>query len=379
MSRAVVQYLEQQQAQAAPALQPQWEELGRLYARRLWHQLTLSLETFVRNEAFQQGTGLIDLYQNLIKDIEDRINPLSLVTLVLFVIRQMNSAPDAIAFLQPLSEKVKYDKEATICIQTAIANLKIETGALDEAEELLATCNKELDTLDTVTAVHANYYKAAANFNKLKGDFAAYYVSALKYLGCVDAEKDLLPADQVVLAFDLSLAALLGTGIYNFGELLAHPILNSLKNTAQAWLIDLLFAFNAGNIDKFKDLAQQWRGQDDLAAAEAFLLEKITLLALMELVFKRAANQRDVAFADIAIETRTDVNGVEVLVMRAMALGLVRGSLDQVKQVASLNWVQPRVLDSTQLSSMKQRLQDWTASVQQTATAMTTLTPELFA
>jgi hypothetical protein len=40
------------------------------------------------------------------------------------------------------------------------------------------------------------------------------------------------------LAFDLSLAALLGDNIYNFGELLAHPIVSILPflflNSAKA-------------------------------------------------------------------------------------------------------------------------------------------------
>lgn len=70
-------------------------------------------------------------------------------------------------------------------------------------------------------------------------------------------------------AFFLGLAALLGDGIYNIGELvsnepqldhfhlnnnfslqLAHPILESLKDTENAWVVDLLKAFNSGDIKK---------------------------------------------------------------------------------------------------------------------------------
>lgn len=45
------------------------------------------------------------------------------------------------------------------------------------------------------------------------------------HIVCIDN----LPFDTVMcqdLAFDLSLAALLGDNIYNFGELLAHPIVS---------------------------------------------------------------------------------------------------------------------------------------------------------
>ena len=57
------------------------------------------------------------------------------------------------------------------------------------------------------------------------------------------------------------LAALLGSGVYNFGELLAHPILEALKDTPNAWLVDLLQVFNAGDIRGFEAAAQHWKTQ----------------------------------------------------------------------------------------------------------------------
>ena len=41
---------------------------------------------------------------------------------------------------------------------------------------------------------------------------------------------------------------------------------------------------------------------------------------------------------------------VEVMVMRALSLGLVKGSIDQVAGAVSVTWVQPRVLDRGQVS-----------------------------
>lgn len=46
--------------------------------------------------------------------------------------------------------------------------------------------------------------------------------------------------------------------------------------------------------------------------------------------------------------------------MKAMSLGLIKGTIDEVDQVVSITWVQPRVLDSYQLSLLNEQLGDWT-------------------
>lgn len=43
-----------------------------------------------------------------------------------------------------------------------------------------------------------------------------------------------------------------------------HPILESLKGTPNAWLVDLLFAFNRGDIDMFERLKPSWAQQVSL-------------------------------------------------------------------------------------------------------------------
>merc|ERR1712037_13509 len=43
--------------------------------------------------------------------------------------------------------------------------------------------------------------------------------------------------------------------------------------------------------------------------------------------------------------------------------GLVKGKIDEVAGSVSLTWVQPRVLDATQLESMLQKIGGWVSSV----------------
>ena len=68
------------------------------------------------------------------------------------------------------------------------------------------------------------------------------------------------------------------------------------------------------------------------------------------MTFKRPATGRQISFTEIAKEAQLDVKEVEHLVMNALALGLVKGSIDQIEEKVHMTWVQPRVLDKNQVT-----------------------------
>lgn len=86
-------------------------------------------------------------------------------------------------------------------------------------------------------------------------------------------------------------------------------------------------------------------------------------MALIESVFKRGAYDRTMSFQTIAEETRLPLEEVEHLLMKALSLKLIRGSLDQVDQKAQITWVQPRVLSREQIGGLTQRLTTWTENL----------------
>lgn len=153
--------------------------------------------------------------------------------------------------------------------------------------------------------------------------------------------------------------------IYNFGELLLHPILDSLKDTPHAWLRDLLFAFNRGDLVAYDVLAGNVSKNQLLAEHLDFLYKKISLSALTETVFRRPPHDRAMTFATISEETKVQPHKIEHLIMKALSLGLLRGSIDQVAEIARINWVQPKVLDMKQIDGMRLRLREWDSSVNQ--------------
>lgn len=131
---------------------------------------------------------------------------------------------------------------------------------------------------------------------------------------------------------------------------LAHDILNSLRSTERQWLVDLLFAFNSGNIGQFEQLRGQWGAQvrtwsiwrltlklhlqPDLAKHERHMKQKIALLCLMEMTFRRPANQRQLDFNEISAETGLQLNEVSGCVTSRCRAKLSGGAVGDEGAVA---------------------------------------------
>uniref|UniRef100_A0A8C0K2S3 Proteasome 26S subunit, non-ATPase 13 n=1 Tax=Canis lupus dingo TaxID=286419 RepID=A0A8C0K2S3_CANLU len=320
----------QQSQSSGPGQAAVWHRLEELYTKKLWHQLTLQVLDFVQDPCFAQGDGLIKLYENFISEFEHRVNPLSLVEIILHVVRQMTDPNVALTFLEKTREKVKSSDEAVILCKTAIGALKLNIGDLQVTKETIEDVEEMLNNLPGVTSVHSRFYDLSSKYYQTIGNHASYYKDALRFLGCVDI-KDLPVSEQQERAFTLGLAGLLGEGVFNFGELLMHPVLESLRSTDRQWLIDTLYAFNSGNVERFQTLKTAWGQQ---VSQEGQLSAPATLLAL-----------------------------VELLVMKALSVGLVKGSIDEVDKRVHMTWVQPRVLDLQQIKGMKDRLEFWCTDV----------------
>lgn len=254
-------------------------------------------------------------------------------------------------------------QDAYVYATVAVATVRLELKDLEGARKDLDKSEKILDSFDSVeTIVHAAFYRVNAEYYESKLDFASFYRNALLYLACIDLES-LTAAERRDRAYDLSIAALVSTSIYNFGELLLHPILEALQNPNDVWLANLIFAFNRGDLIAYDKLTNHISDNALLRGHKDELREKIYLAALTEAVFRRPPHDRAMSFSTISFETKVRPDEIEHLLMKALSLGLLRGSIDQVDQVARINWVQPKVLDMAQIGGMRSRLQEWDLSV----------------
>lgn len=316
----------------------------------------------MKNPKIQNEQSLLLLYSSFIQSFETKINPYGLVDIAAVIIERMTDKKEAVNFLEKLKDKVKMCDEAVWLCRVLQGQIHLEfLNDLEATKKIIEDMKDTLEEAGNVTPVHGKYYMLASQYYRLIGKHAEYYRCSLQFLGC---SIDTFPKEQwPQQACFLGLAALLGEGVYNIGELLAHPIFESLRGTEYEWLADLLQAFNAGDIAKFDAMKPQWAQMADLAAQETKLRQKISLLCLMEMTFKRPANNRVISFAEIAAETRLPLKEVELLIMKALAQGLVRGAIDQVSGNVNMTWVQPRVLNREQVSGMAKTLDVWIQSI----------------
>merc|ERR1712159_131636 len=100
--------------------------------------------------------------------------------------------------------------------------------------------------------------------------------------------------------------------------------------------------------------ADALNGQPELVKKAEGLRNKITLLCLVEYLFSLPPEKRLVPLDEIASRAKlASREEAEVVIMKAMAQGMVKGVIDQV------SWVQPRVLTHDQVRGLQTRLDQW--------------------
>ena len=90
-----------------------------------------------------------------------------------------------------------------------------------------------------------------------------------------------------------------------------------------------------------------------------YLEQKVRILAFLELLFNCGKNERCLSFDQVAQTCLVQPNEVEMLVMKAMSLELVRGSIDEVDRTVQITWIMPRYLSMDHLQVLVNRLDEW--------------------
>ncbi|CAK1546555.1 unnamed protein product [Leptosia nina] len=369
-------FLSKKQA-SDPDLAADWAKLEELYNKKLWHQLTLKVQDLVIHPSLQANDNLIQLYNNFITTFENKINPLSLVEIIVHVVNQYTNKKDAVAFLEKVEAKVKMNDEALALCKVLQGQIYLEhLNDLDSTEKIIEQLEGTLEDADGVTPVHGRFYKLASEYYRVRGPMGRYYRAALRYLGCAGGGAQLDESERRACALRLALAAVLAPDVYELGELLAHPILESLEGTPDAWACELVKAVASGDVVAFEKIRAQSPYQE-LHRADRQLRQKIAILCLMEMAFNRTSSQRKLTFAEIAREAKVPLDEVELLVMKALAEKLIRGHIDQVSQTVNVSWVRARALGKSGAGALAKRLDVWCSAAAGAADLLANATPDI--
>lgn len=121
--------------------------------------------------------------------------------------------------------------------------------------------------------------------------------------------------------------------------------------------------FNSGDVSKFhKDVqtfSTQIASNPGLSNRINVMEDKIKIMAFSELIFTLPKNSRTVSFEQVSRITGIPLNLIELMIIKAMSLDLLRGSIDEVNQLVSVSWIQPRVLNKERIATMRTKFTDW--------------------
>ena len=82
--------------------------------------------------------------------------------------------------------------------------------------------------------------------------------------------------------------------------------------------------------------------------------------------------------AAIGERTKLSTDSVEFLLMKALALHLIEGVIDQVNGTVSITWIAPRVLTLPEIEDIKCRVDAWLDRVDRESASVATQAAGIF-
>jgi len=239
-------------------------------------------------------------------------------------------------------------------------NINLISKVLNEGGWYLKTQKKKLQNVEP--EVQRQHYWLALNYyrNKECANADKYLESCVSYL-FFQPIHELDSNTRRSLACDIIHATLFSENSFNFGKALFHPIMNSLKNSSERKLLYLLKAFDQGNIRMFNQLKHYLvETEQPLKKTHVIILEeKIRLMALTILCWKKSPSLTPINFNAISLACKTEQNKVEFVLMRAMSKGLIKGKIDELEGYVTVDSVLPRDINELGIITLLEKINAW--------------------
>ncbi|EAR99103.2 26S proteasome non-ATPase regulatory subunit (macronuclear) [Tetrahymena thermophila SB210] len=358
--------LQQLQAQF-PQQQTILEQLALLYTQKLWHEITLNLNILLQDEnVLQERKALLKLYDGFVKKFINKLDQLLLARFLTFVANAFDTNEEKFNFLEQARSNFSEDN-ARYIIQLQQISYRLDDKHSEQNDIELTELKEKIEKQQVIEPLAYSFlYRVSYEFYSQKKNYELLYLNALQFLAYTQPQ-DIPISYQQDISLKMAIAILVSPKIYNFSELLQQSVVKSLQNTTYSWLYTLIETFNSGNVDKYyqdlKSFDAQIKQNALLVSNQKLLEEKIRIMAFLDLVFNLPKNDRTISFQKVAERTKQPVNEIEYLLMRSMALGLVKGSINQVQGNVTISWMIPRILDNSRIQIMKNKFDEWTNSL----------------
>lgn len=88
------------------------------------------------------------------------------------------------------------------------------------------------------------------------------------------------------------------------------------------------------------------------------------------MVFNQPKNDRVLSFEKIASTCGVAEDKVEGIVIKAIALGLVKASIDELRRIVTTSWIQPKVLETNRIKVMEAKFSQWSDGLKNLSTLL---------
>ena len=319
-----------------------------------WFELGSSLEELFSAEVTIGEREII--FSKFILPFAKLLNPKHLTNIIILVSKEFSSPSKSLEFIKNNSKIVENQKFAPL-LQLQAITLMIQNGLFEDSLKLLTELSKDINEFSPLP-IRSEYWKTKCLLDKANGNFDDFYQDAFYYLSTSSPK-----SYTISLAFDLCIAAIVAKNIYSFQELSAHPILDTLANTRNGWIRDLILLLNEGNPDTIytfeHEFADKIKGNKYLASHLDLLRSKIKMSIFMTVVFNKPFDNRTVTFDEIAENCHIQKPEVEHIALKAFANNLIKGHIDQVEECITITWSKPRALTIERIKHLKGEIDRW--------------------
>lgn len=358
--------------------------------RAHWYEMSVGLLEALKNPSVLKSP--YEFHSNVLVPIRSDLSPAIYVQFVYFicVLSGEYDSQKALAVIEEASHIVREDAQssfALVCIRALLllrecteeeamcaavgSDSFLARRLLDDVDE----CLKRLQVHEIDPLLVGLQCLARGRDYELRRMYSAFYNNAFDLVKHAEkAEMPLTEAELGALAYKTAIAALLSEETYNFGRFLNFPVFTSLLNRSHSWLLQLAEVCNQGSISGFEEFWTRYekpiREIPELFSAASALRRKVQVMALLHLVFCATFNERVFRFSTIAARCGVDEKGAELLVLEALAQGVIRGRIDGLLKTVHIGWVEPRVLNLKEVRALSEHVSAWKVTVEDLAEKM---------